>query len=539
MFSSNDLIQLVFANENDTYYSDSLLKLNLDQYLWFELHKQYNTVYFISPDNGGSIKTFGDISRKSFEEAADGSGFKNWLFGKSSNDALGLWILKQLNLSQNESAAFVCSLIDFCEIFKDQSHKDELRKMASSSKRTGVIVLTVPANIEKSLRLFLESPVFDYLNETAITDLREGDLRDMFAAIFKAKCNSCYFTNEFTKEAAIGILTNIVIDDMSTCPSKGELCDAADYLVQYVNNAELHRIDKVLKTSRPDMPRREIYSQLKNDSIRKKLFEKSKLMHISGNICSYLEKIGCKMVDTDRADIHIYRDPNSCAGKCIAHRPPKNADAALTRGESISSILNEIVKEAGSPKNRLENSKLCDVTKKFLNDAELAAETGDLETYRRAIYAVRVCMQWLYVAPDTPDESGILSIAEKLRDLITRSSNCHALKRDLELGKFQMGSDGKFSSHVIQQSRQKLFANEKLLNQYEDVVHASIIELSAQRHSVGGVADLANKLSSEFDKIKEEAVNPVKLDDDEKHVLKYDDDEEFVIEEVDYLYNPY
>lgn len=522
MFSSNDLIQLVFANENDKYYSDSLLKPDLDQHLWFKLHKQYNTVYFISSDNGGSIKTFGDVSRKHFEENADNSGLKKLFSGKKNHDILGSWILKQLTLKQSEAAAFVCSLSDFCEIFKDQSHKAALNAMASSDKRTGVIVLTVPANAEKSSRLFLESPVFEYLNETAITDVRGGNLRDMFTAIFNAKRDSCYFANEFTREAAFGILTNVVIEDMSTCPSENELRDAADYLAQYVNNVELHQFDQVLKTSRPDMPRREVYAQLKNDGIRKKLFEKSKLMHSSGGVYTYLKKIGCNIVDTDKVDVHITRDPDSCAGRCIAHKLPKNADAALTQGESVSNILKEIRKEAECPKNRLENDRISDETKKFLRDAEAAAEKEDFETYRRAIYAVRMCMQWLYVSPNTPEESEILSIAEKFRTLIDYSFYYHTCKRDLEYNKSQM-RPGKLGDYAIQQLQDKVNASGKMLNQYEDAVLVSIMKLSAQRLSPGGVADLANKLSEEIDEIKSEKTAPVEQDDDIEYVLEESD----------------
>lgn len=51
--SEAGLCHLVFANE-DTYYTRSLFKLNLRQYLYFELRcKGYDAVYFVSGDEGG------------------------------------------------------------------------------------------------------------------------------------------------------------------------------------------------------------------------------------------------------------------------------------------------------------------------------------------------------------------------------------------------------------------------------------------------------------------------------------------------------
>ena len=68
MFSSNDLTHLVFANETDTYYRDDLLKLDLHQYLWLDLHEKYSAVYFLTlSESTFSIKTYGDLKCKAYE----------------------------------------------------------------------------------------------------------------------------------------------------------------------------------------------------------------------------------------------------------------------------------------------------------------------------------------------------------------------------------------------------------------------------------------------------------------------------------------
>ena len=82
---------------------------------------------------------------------------------------------------------------------------------------------------------------------------------------------------------------------------------------------------------------------------------------------------------------------------------------------------------------------------------------------------------------------------------------------------------GKLGDYAIQQLQDKVNASDKMLNQYEDAVLVSIMKLSAQWLSPGGVADLANKLSDEIDEIKSEKTAPVEQDDDIEYVLEESD----------------
>ena len=82
---------------------------------------------------------------------------------------------------------------------------------------------------------------------------------------------------------------------------------------------------------------------------------------------------------------------------------------------------------------------------------------------------------------------------------------------------------GKLGDYAIQQLQDKVNASDKMLNQYEDAVLVSIMKLSAQWLSPGGVADLTNKLSNEIDEIKSEKTAPVEQDDDIEYVLEESD----------------
>ena len=90
MFSSSDLISFVFANENDTYYRDDLLKLNQDQQLWHLLHESFDTVYFLrNTENQLQVYSFGD------SKGGPCPVFKDKIF-TSAEEQLGNWMLRQL-----------------------------------------------------------------------------------------------------------------------------------------------------------------------------------------------------------------------------------------------------------------------------------------------------------------------------------------------------------------------------------------------------------------------------------------------------------
>ena len=543
MFSPNDFVHLVFINENDKYYCDNGLKLDINQYLWFELHEQYKSVYFISPKHGGSISTFGDAAARKFDAEVDTQKTKRLFGGKKKSDLLGTWMLKQLTSGQNGSAAFVCSLDDFCEIFEDEVHQPALCEMAKSNRRNGIIVLTAPANIEKASRPILESPVFNYLNETAITDLRNGITRDMFGALYSAKKKSCCFLNAFTKEAARGIIVNALLECSGIYPSASEINDAAEYLSQYVNNPRLHRTDRVMKCAAPDMPRCDVYRQLSKTETLKRLLEKAIKMRSCGGMREYVEKLGCPLIDTEAETTHINHDSDSCAGRCMLLHLPDEATTGPEHLEQLLQLLSEIKKEAGTSINRLENSKISNEVKRFISDAESAAERKDCDTYRRALYAVWTGMQWQHTAADSADEKSLLIIFDKFRTLIYNSYGHFTSKQALENSKHLL-SGMAMSKMSIQQLSDKVAASDKILTRYEDIVFASTIKLSEHRISQTSIEELAENLTKELDDVKtscestepEDSVTPKSAQEDNDSEAE-DDEDVFVFDDDDYVFH--
>lgn len=468
LFSSNDLIHLVFANETDTYYRDDLLKLDLHQYLWLDLHEKYSAVYFLTlSESTFSIKTYGDLKCKAYEPSRR---LWKWMGFESEIGELGKWMHKQLTSKQSEPAAFVCSLEDFCKGSQYPDWASTLKNLAKERNRTGILVLTVPVSAEKSKRLFLYDPVFEYLQENAVLDVRTGALREMYGSIKRNKGESCVFLNTFSRDRVYSVLLHVVLEQKGRFLAPKDMETVAGYLVRYLTSLELQRDHPLFKFQIPGpyMQFRDLYDQLKDDGVWKDLTDRC------------LNERGLAEAQAGSAEpameFHIIRDKSCYAGKCMMLQIPNGIKQLDAGAERAADLLLDIQRELLRPKNRDENDMLVCKTAVFLEGLEVVSH-DDLGTYKRILEAIRFCVTWMYIQKQSEEEKQVLKIVEFLEGYISVSQQCYQLRKNVELNR-QSGSSGKMTNIAIQQARDKLAVWERKLQTYQDFVDASVMNLS-------------------------------------------------------------
>ena len=253
MFLSNDLIQLVFADENDVFYGEDLTELDLEQYLWLSLHRsRYAAVYFLraSPkEESFSVRRFaGDRKCRPYDPDQQ-KGLK-WLLGKRENE-LGKWMLDQLR-DRSNPAALVCSLADFCAVAGQESWEPVLRELAEDKKRSGVLVLTAPPEAEGSTELLLRSRVFEWLEDTAILDARKGTQRNLFGFLRRRKTpEACVFLNQVTEEGLEGLLRCAELSRTGPILTGEDRAGAAAYLTAYLHSPRRQREEPLFNHNLP------------------------------------------------------------------------------------------------------------------------------------------------------------------------------------------------------------------------------------------------------------------------------------------------
>lgn len=531
MFSSKELISFVFVNENDIYYGDDLLKLDQDQYLWDLLHGSYDAVYFLSAEGSTfQVRTFGDVSCSEYTPGKK-SLFSKW-GGKTEQTVQGDWLLRQLRAKSGATAAFVCPLEDFCSVLSDDSWDETLDAIAGEKKRTGIFVLTASATAEQTKDLLLESPVFEKLHETAVTDLRGGELRELYGTIKKRKWDSCLFLNTFTWERVRALLLHVAMAYPQRCESCRQLDQLADYLSTYLREPEL-ACDEPLFTS--DLPAdylmyRELYEHLCQEWVWNRLQKQSERYARQENWLERRESAG--------THVPVLRDRNSYAGKCMKVKLPQWVRTHEDEGPRADRLLQDIRGLVSTPKNRRENRQIANAAEDFLSRID-AVRDGDLDTYKQVLNALKFCIDRIYTDPEEQETVQIQKIIKNYCDSIAVSDQCFVLRRDLDIYRLQPAV-GKLQSKTLAQLEAELRNGQKMRELYADLIGASVLELTMPS-TVGNVSDILADLEQKLERYGQSDAEALPLPepaDEPDWEPQWEKEEEFILRPEDYSYIP-
>ncbi len=497
MFSSKELISFVFANENDIYYGDDLLKRDLNQYLWERLHGNYEAVYFLSADEDSfRVRSYGDL--RCSEYTPKKKKLFGLLGGNSEQSELGGWIQRQLCAKPDSTAAFVCSLDDFCSVLSYPQWDPVLESIAEEKKRTGIFVLTASATAEKSAELLLTSPVFEKLHETTVTDLRDGSLRDLYSTLKKRKGDSCVFLNSFTWEHVHGVLLHLAMEYPDRCESCEELDMLSEYLYAYLRDPDFAR-DEQLLSEEPvaGYPMYdELYAWLRNERNWKR-FEKRAVL---------FEHNGRKHMHTDLSptDVAVLRAPNSYAGRCMKIKLPEWFGSEPDAQEQAQGVLHSIYAEVSVPKNKVENPKIIAFAEKSINQLDTVAY-GDTETYNFVLDALKFCVGQIYASDEDEKTERILALLQKKQDAIGIFSQYFIMQRNLSFTQ-TCPTEGKLQSVTLQQLKSEFYTLGQIKKRYVDLISAMELELKMPAKSEH-ISDILEELTVELESFEQKLEN--------------------------------
>ncbi|MCD8191036.1 MAG: hypothetical protein LUD78_12620 [Clostridiales bacterium] len=492
MFSSNDLLHFVFANENDDYHCGGLLKLNLDQYLWLKLHEEgYQTVYFLRNTRAGvfSVQTYGDKGGNPYATKCVNS-FTDFTGFTSPVSRQGKWLRQELKRNREERVAFVCPIQDFCGQLSPEAWRSSLTSLADMNRRTGILVLTAPVTAEDSQKLLLESPVFDRLNEKAVTDARNSGERLLYSAIKDRKGDSMVFLNTFDKEMVRDLLLRLSFDEHRLLTPEDRDA-AADYLNLYLNCPEMRKAEPLFDGGDLDwnFQYQNLYKRLETEETWDLLLRRSRQARQSKSLRRW----------TAETRPRILREKDNYAERCLREKLP----AMAKDDDACRIILKDIQDKVGAPKNRLENTGIVQAINELLNDLETAKSNKDSDTYRRVLYAIQFCVRWVYVEKDSEKENAILQHVANFKSLIQVSSEYNRQLRVWETSVQTMPEGSTVQERIFRKQKQELDTKQKFLKSLEDVIGAKVFTL-AMDATVGDIEDMAQYVNDELERQTQE-----------------------------------
>ena len=229
-FSCDNWLQIVFADEKDYYYTSSLLRLELNQYLWLSLRQNHDAVWFVTvkmKEKTAKVRHYKD-SVNDLEIAK----LKNFWGAKKAFD----WIMEQLDQKdEKKRQAFVLDQDSFKILFEDRKLTDENKNRLKNN----TLILLLPPSVDKTKELLLGSQAFDNLDaKFVIKNLRESQAenKDIYLTLCNRCKDVCLFLNEFTTDRMKWMLYYSLMSHPEREVDSNTLKCMAAYLTEYLNN---------------------------------------------------------------------------------------------------------------------------------------------------------------------------------------------------------------------------------------------------------------------------------------------------------------
>ena len=463
MFSSNALLQIVFADPNDIYFTEGIFQSDLNRYLWYKLHDKYDTVYFADKDERGEIQVYQYAEVYSDYFRAKGL----FSISRSPQNNLVKWLRKQLKDKKHKSAV-VFSLENFCVLFRREKEiLTEIKAEKENGEIYGTIILISPLHSEKSSKWLLGGHVFDYLDEISVNSLK-GYHGDIYGFLKSRKQEACVFLNLYTRERISAILNYIILEDDGKFVNSECLECAADYLTQYMNNKYMQMTSKRLFTADFNLINpsyRDFYMQLKDKNIWNELIHRS--TEIKGSI---KEKLPNHYTDETSVTFYPLYDDESvemrCMKLCFA-----GAIHNAAYDEPTIDKLNKIYYEAALYKNREKNYQTEDKLNKFIDELQRLCKGNDSITCGRIVSAVLFCIKWIYA--DEKRQEDVMQIISAFEYYIQWSDYCYTMQKNYGSYSYQYES----FQRDLEQKR-------NVLEQLDRVISLGILNLTVSSTEV-------------------------------------------------------
>lgn len=481
MFEPNKFIHFVFADERDQYIRESLLKLEFDQYLWIKLKNAgYNNVFFMSASarqDSFDIRSFSDSSYEIFKPRCP------WLI--DSNNQFQKWMLGQLK----NQAAIVCPLSDFCRVLDKGEWYPLAKALLSMTKRTGIIVLTAPPYVEDTRDFLLKSKIFgtavngQYLCP-AVAAVRENQGCNPYTELKAHMGDSFSFFNVFTKERLRALLINLLFKrgELSRLTSEVTPDRLTEYLYYYFHCLKMRQTEPLFgrEDIQEDSSFRTLYKKMDAREVMEKLFLRTRELLETGDVSEGLERRYGRITESG---VHILRrDELLC--QCSRLQLPPGMKKDETRDRAFKR-LSDIRKMLASPKNTAENEKVRKSLRGFLDLTKAVLDEQDYDTFGRLLYAIKLCLQWMYVEEGTDKEKEICQILDNLeKNYIALSRETFSTDRSLRVfARRYDKNDMSVAGRIDRKNFEQYSAAKKILEEQlavcESVVISSVENLRA------------------------------------------------------------
>ncbi|MBQ9148095.1 MAG: hypothetical protein IJX69_00855 [Oscillospiraceae bacterium] len=441
--AQDGFVHFVFANNKDCYFLPSLVRLDLNSYLYYQLKDQgYEGIFFVSGMDGEFLLSLYDEDAR---EIYRKHGRRNtWgLAGIFSGDELrntrsvptlgaADTALRLTNiLKKSRNLAFVFRLDCFCEIF------GENRDLLTQFSRTGhkyleqngnILVLQAPMTASGSLPYLTDrNGVFARSEGTDLcTELRQILEQEHAVKLYEQLSRDlgrrCVFLNTFSRENMELLVKSFYLvekpDEQATLQ---DVRDLSDFLWAWYASVRLRRITGPILSENETRHFSFLLKDLQNTATWLRVHRAMDQLR-SENPGTPLRVQLSKLVPTTLSTPRIPAD-SLLARKMKQVRLPEDLYASMPElGQNAMDKFAELTQEYQTPRSRPLDKELENNLLQCLNVLENAATHGDIGTFERAVQCLsqNVNQRFTYTSADDKlwqRQMMILQLSERVFNL--------------------------------------------------------------------------------------------------------------------------
>ncbi len=422
MFGTDHFVHFVLDFYNETHYTDTLLALSPEAYVWYELRKQnIDNALFVSEGGSGlrlgaydpesvtvmraEKKKFWGKSQTETDPVARHVTLTPQELGVDADELLG-WLLDRQEAQRNKRVALVMTQEAFQSLYQDAREKDRQRLARLCSRPAGrdLLLIRVPMTARDMGKAFLEgkSPLRQLC--PGVVQAAAGPREPLMDALNRQLDRQIFHAWRITEADIRGILLRNALIRGDWTENIHDLEDLAVCLQGTV-------------LSWDHCPtRQEVSAYIQNDGV----------LEEHRQIAARLRQTypGMSLSDAMMRETVNLRGPSPLQ---YQSNLAKNVRTLVLPEEFLREyprwlVEMETVRETClTVWNKPLNRKACEFAESFCNDARVEADRQDWETLNDALNMLRFCSGEL--CGDAAHDDGLSAICEEGRLIINKSHN--------------------------------------------------------------------------------------------------------------------
>ncbi len=447
MFSSDHFIHFVFDFYNETHYTDTLLALSAEAYVWYELRKQHIDNALFVLESGSELKLGaydGDSAamlkqeKKKFWEKPQAETdprarhvtFSLQEVGADAQSLLG-WLLDRQESQKNRRVALVFTLDAFLTLFKKAKDKDRQRLVKLCSRPSGrnLLLIRVPMNAREMGKAFLDSQSPLQQLCPGVRQAVSGPKEPLMDALDRQFDRQIFHAYRLTEADTRGILLRHAMVKGAWTDSMRDLEDQAACL--YGANLSRDRC----------ATRREVYESLQKEGAQEELRVRAAQLRRDYPRLSVAEAMLAEAVDM-RGPSPLEWNSELAKNVRTLTLPEEFFQAYPKYQNEIEAIREDFRTVWNKPLNRTA----CQAADSFCTEVRSAAKRRDWDTLRDALQMLKFYGSEL--CTEAANDDGLTAICEEGKAVINMSYNQFLQKQALENLEGGKQADGFFASKI-------------------------------------------------------------------------------------------